>query len=830
MPRKRSKTSDPFASREAANYENPIPSREFIIAHLENRDGPASLKTISAELKLTDDVGLEALRRRMNAMLRDGQLLQNRRGDFCVIDRLSLLKGRVQGHKDGYGFFINDEGGDDLFINFREMNRVFDGDRVLVRASEFQHRGKDEAVIVEILERAHQQLVGRLIVENGVASVAPENRRICQNILISEGGRMSAEPGQMVMVELKQYPEKRKPAVGKVIDVLGEHMAPGMEIDVALRAHDIPFEWPDSVTQQLKGFVTEVTEKDAVKRVDLRKLPFVTIDGEDARDFDDAVYAEFRKEGGWTLWVAIADVSHYVAVGSALDKEAYERGTSVYFPEQVIPMLPELLSNGLCSLNPHVDRLTMACEMTIAGDGEMLGYRFCEAVIHSHARLTYNKVNSMLMDTDAPDRESLLVEYQAVVPHLQTLQDLFEVLQVARVARGAIDFETTEVRMMFGEDRKIERIVPVTRNDAHKLIEECMLCANVAAADFLDSHKLPGLYRVHGKPSVEKLNNLREFLDSLGLRLEGEYAPRAANYRDLLAGIKERPDARLIQTVLLRSMLQAVYSPDNEGHFGLSFDAYAHFTSPIRRYPDLLVHRAIRSVVRSRKQTAKVIRTDATKPMARKDIYPYTMDQMEELGAHCSTNERRADEAVRDVMDWLKCEYMQERVGDTHVGVITGVTAFGLFIELNDVYVEGLLHISALKNDYYQFDGVHHCLQGERFGVTYQLGDSVEIRVARVNLDERKIDFELASDDGSDQQDRNKAPRRKQGRPGASKSDAKPARKSGRAKAAKEGAKRGKAAVSKKRKPAAKGAKPSAAGGAKSPAAKPKKATRAPKS
>jgi ribonuclease R len=811
MPRKRSKTSDPFASREAANYENPIPSREFIIAHLESRDGPASLKALSVELKLTDDVGLEALRRRLNAMLRDGQLLQNRRGDFCVIDRLSLLKGRVQGHKDGYGFFINDEGGDDLFINFREMNKVYDGDRVLVRASGEQHRGKEESVIVEVLERAHKQLVGRFSVDQGVASVTPENKRICQDVLVVSGGQMSAKSGQMVIVDIQQYPAKRKLAVGKVIEVLGEHMAPGMEIDVALRAHDIPFEWPDAVAQQLKGFVTEVTEKDAANRVDLRKLPFVTIDGEDARDFDDAVYAEALTGGGWTLWVAIADVSHYVAVSSALDKEAYERGTSVYFPEQVIPMLPELLSNGLCSLNPDIDRLTMACEMTIAANGEMLGYRFCEAVIHSHARLTYNKVNAMLMDADAPDRQSLRTEYQAVVPHLQVLQALFEVLQVARVARGAIDFETTELRMMFGENRKIERIVPVVRNDAHKLIEECMLCANVAAADFLSSHKLPGLYRVHGKPSVEKLHNLREFLDSLGLRLEGEDAPCAANYRDLLLEIKERPDARLIQTVLLRSMLQAVYSPDNGGHFGLSFDAYAHFTSPIRRYPDLLVHRAIRSVIRSDKETVKVIRIDGTQAMVRKDIYPYTMDQMEDLGAHCSSNERRADEAVRDVMDWLKCEYMQERVGDAHVGVITGVTAFGLFIELHDIYVEGLLHISALKNDYYQFDGVHHCLQGERFGVTYQLGDSVEIRVARVNLDERKIDFELASDDGSDQKDKKKAPRRKQGRPGASKSDAKPARKSGRNTATKDGAKRGKAAVSKKRTSAAKGKKPSSA-------------------
>ncbi len=835
MSRKRSKNSDPFASREAANYENPIPSREFIIEHLEARDGPASLKVIARELKLADDTNYEALRRRLNAMLRDGQLLLNRRGDFGVIDRMSLLRGRVQGHKDGYGFFINDEGGDDLFINFREMNKVYDGDRVLVRPSGEQHRGKDEAAIIEILERAHKQLVGRFSLDEGVASVTPENKRICQDVLIASGGQMSAKPGQMVIVEIQQYPAKRKLAVGKVIEVLGEHMAPGMEIDVALRAHDIPFEWPDAVEQQLKGFVAEVTEKDAAKRVDLRNMPFVTIDGEDARDFDDAVYAEARIGGGWVLWVAIADVSHYVAVDSALDKEACERGTSVYFPEQVIPMLPELLSNGLCSLNPHVDRLTMACEMTIAADGEVETYRFCEAVIHSHARLTYTKVNDMLMATDAPERDSLRAEYKVVVPHLETLHGLYKVLHKARVQRGAIDFDTTEVRIVFGEERKIDRIVPVVRNDAHKLIEECMLCANVAAADFLSSHKLPGLYRVHGKPSVEKLNNLREFLDGLGLRLEGEYAPCAANYRDLLEEIKDRSDAHLIQTVLLRSMLQAVYSPDNEGHFGLSFDAYAHFTSPIRRYPDLLVHRAIRSVIRSRKQTAKVIRTEATKPMARKDIYPYTMDQMDELGAHCSSNERRADEAVRDVMDWLKCEYMQDRVGDTHTGVITGVTAFGLFIELNDIYVEGLLHVSALNNDYFQFDAVHHSLQGERFGVTYQLGDTVEIVVSRVNLDERKIDFELAADAQADGEGRKKAPRRKQGGSGAGRGGAKPAGKSrikpgsgakpgsARAKAAKEGAKRGKAAVSKKRKPAPKGKKPSTA-------AKPNKSEGAPKS
>ena len=761
MSRKRTNNADPFAAREAANYENPIPSREYLIEHLKRRDAPASLKVLARELNLADDQNFEALRRRLNAMLRDGQLLLNRRGDFGVIDRLSLLRGRVQGHKDGYGFFINDEGGDDLFINFREMNRVFDGDRVLVRPSGFQERGKEEGAIIEVLERAHKQLVGRFNLDEGVASVTPENKRICQDILIADGARMGAEAGQMVIVEIQQYPDKRKLAVGKVVEVLGEHMAPGMEIDVALRAHDIPFEWPEAVSQQIAGFSTEVSQEDADKRIDLRKKPFVTIDGEDARDFDDAVYAESRKGGGWTLWVAIADVSHYVAVDSALDKEAWNRGTSVYFPEQVIPMLPELLSNGLCSLNPHVDRLTMACEMTISAEGEMEQYRFCEAVIHSHARLTYTKVNAMLMDAEAPDREELRHEYQSVLAHLETLHDLFNVLQRSRIERGAIDFDTTEVRIVFGEGRKIERIVPVVRNDAHKLIEECMLCANVAAADFLASHKIPGLYRVHGKPSVEKLNHLREFLDGLGLRLEGEYSPRAAHYRDLLKEIAGRPDAHLIQTVLLRSMLQAVYSPDNEGHFGLAFDAYAHFTSPIRRYPDLLVHRAIRSVIRSRRSSSKVLRTDKTRPMVRKTIYPYSMDQMDELGAHCSFTERRADEAVRDVLDWLKCEYMQQHVGDHFQGVITGVTAFGLFIELKDIYVEGLLHVSALNNDYYHFDAVNHCLQGERFGMTYQLGDVVDIVVSRVSLDDRKIDFDLVDGPDAESRTRKRLPRRR---------------------------------------------------------------------
>ena len=742
MPRSKKPASDPFAKREAANYDKPIPSREFILTHLKERAGPATHELLCVELALEDEASMEALRRRLNAMQRDGQLMQNRRGAFGLIDKMNLLKGRVQGMKDGYGFFIPDGGGDDLYISSRQMNKVLDGDRVLVRPSEFEHRGKKEAVIVEVLERAHQYLVGRYFKDNGVGFVVPENPRINQDILVSEDSPCKARKGQVVSVEITVYPSKLNNAVGRVVEILGEHMAPGMEIDVALRTHSIPFEWPQEVTQALQKIDKQITASELQQRIDLRKLPFVTIDGEDARDFDDAVYAKTDKNG-WLLYVAIADVSHYVTLGSPLDQEAHLRGTSVYFPAQVIPMLPELLSNDLCSLNPHVDRPVMVCEMKLNSQGVMTDYCFFEGVIQSQARLTYTKVSQMLEHKDSVEGQQLRDQYQTVVPALETLYNLYKTLRAARELRGAIDFESVEQRIIFGTERKIERIVPVQRNEAHKLIEECMLCANVAAATFLQQHKLPGLYRIHETPSAEKLAKLREFIGELGLSLSGADKPSAKDYQNLVLQITERPDAHLIQTVLLRSMMQAVYSPDNVGHFGLAYEAYAHFTSPIRRYPDLLVHRAIRSVIRSKMTSSHVRRVEGAKAIQRARIYPYQQPDMIHLGEHCSLTERRADEAVRDVVLWLKCEYMLDHVGDTFAGVISGVTAFGLFIELQDIYVEGLLHVSALDNDYYHFDPAKHRLTGERTHFSYRLGDSIEIRVARVDLDERKIDFEL---------------------------------------------------------------------------------------
>ena len=525
-------------------------------------------------------------------------------------------------------------------------------------------------------------------------------------------------------------------------------MAPGMEIDVALRSFDIPHVWPEAVLKEAARLKPEVEEKDKHKRVDLRHLPFVTIDGEDARDFDDAVFCE--KPGGWKLltggfrlYVAIADVSHYVKVDSALDKEAVVRGNSVYFPERVVPMLPEELSNGLCSLNPHVDRLAMVCEITLSKSGKMTDYQFYEAVIHSHARLTYNKVSAMLEQPKSAEGKRLSAEYAEVLPHLKQLYSLYKVLLKARHTRGAIDFETQETRIVFGTDRKIAAIKPTERNDAHKLIEECMLCANVATAAFLQKHEIPALYRVHDAPPLERQEKLRAFLGELGLSLhKGKEGPTPKDYQALLEKIQGRPDFHVIQTVMLRSLSQAVYSAENHGHFGLNYEAYAHFTSPIRRYPDLLVHRAIRSVIRSRRDTPHVRREGApSMPKAR--IYPYDEAALEQLGEQCSMTERRADEATRDVVNWLKCEFMKDRVGETFPGVITAVTGFGLFVELTDIYVEGLVHVTAMPGDYYHFDPLHHRLSGERSGRSFRLGDGVEVRVMRVDLDERKIDFEL---------------------------------------------------------------------------------------
>lgn len=740
--KKQPPTQDPHAQREALTYENPIASREVILALLEKCKGPRNRDEIADMLGMTDEEQLEALRRRLIAMARDGQIVSNRKGSFGRLDKMNLVRGRVQGHRDGYGFVITPETTEDVYLSNRQMRRVFDGDEVVVRLDGRGFRGRKEGSIVEILKRNTTQIVGRYRLERGVHYVKADNPKIVQDIMIAPEHTLGASVGQLVVVDIVEYPVRDRPAIGHVVEVLGDHLAPGMEIDVAIRSHGIPHVWPQEVVEQAEQLQPVVGEEDKLARFDLRDLPLVTIDGEDARDFDDAVYCETKRSGGWRLYVAIADVSHYVQPGSALDEEAASRGNSVYFPDFVVPMLPEALSNGLCSLNPEVDRLCLVCEMTISAGGRVSGFKFYEAVMHSHARLTYTQVGQVLAER-GDVRSGIRKQFHKVVKQLDTLQDLYRVLREERNQRGAIDFETQETRIIFDEQRKIERIVPVQRNDAHKLIEECMLAANVCAAKFLEQLKIPAIYRVHESPKEQKLELLREYLAGLGLGLRSRGRVTPQDYQEVLQSVEGRPDAHLIQTMLLRSMNQAVYQPENKGHFGLAYDGYTHFTSPIRRYPDLLVHRAIRYVIRSNIDTNKVKRHPDAAPLTREQIYPYGIDEMLVFGEQCSLTERRADDATRDVISWLKCEYLQDRVGEVFPGVISAATSFGLFVELKDIYIEGLVHITALPQDYYVHVPAQHRLIGERSRRVFTMGDELTVRVVGVNLDERKIDFEV---------------------------------------------------------------------------------------
>ena len=711
---------DPMAEREAQKYEFPVPSRVAVTQLLAKRGELLSFEDIAAAFSVSGERDRDAFARRLRAMERDGQLHCNRRGLYGLPQKMDMVRGRVVAHPDGFGFLVPDEGGEDLFLPPGAMRAVMHGDRVMARVVGRDRRGRREGAVVEVLERARTRVVGRFAARQRVGFVAPEDRRITQDILIPAGEEGGAREGQIVVAEITQPPTRRAPPAGRVVEVLGEHLAPGMEIEIAIRNHDIPHAWPADVRREAEAFAPVMPPEAAQGRLDLRDLPLVTIDGEDARDFDDAVYAE-RDGRGFRLIVAIADVAHYVQPGSALDAEAAKRGNSVYFPQHVIPMLPEALSNGLCSLNPRVDRLCMVCEMHIGPQGEIRNYRFREGVMRSHARLTYTQVAAMLVDKS----EALRREHAPLVPHLEDLYALFKALHAARRERGAVDFELPETRIVFDEHRKIKEIRPLQRNDAHRLIEECMLAANVCAAEYLKKHKVPAPYRIHEGPPPDKLVELREFLSELGLSLGGGGSPQARHYAKLLKAVARRPDTRLIQTVLLRSLSQAVYSPDNIGHFALGFEHYTHFTSPIRRYPDLLVHRAVKCLLRG-------------KPC---DMRP---ERMQEASDHCSMTERRADEATRDVVRWLKAEYMLEHIGAEFDGVISGVTNFGVFVELTDVYIDGLVHITALGNDYFHYEPGKHRLLGERTRKVYRLSDKVRVKVVRVNLDEARIDFELA--------------------------------------------------------------------------------------
>jgi ribonuclease R len=736
-----------------------IPSREEILGILRTASAPHDAASLARMLGVKPEE-IDGLTRRLNAMERDGQIKPDRSGNYQLAHSANFIEGRVSGHRDGFGFLIPDDASADIFLPEKEMQKVLNGDRVQVRIVGTDRRGRPEGTIVEVVERANTHVIGRLLNENGVWIVAPEDKRIGQDIQLA-GSPGKAKTGQVVSVELTEQPSRFSQPVGKIVEVLGDIDDPGMEIEIAVRKYGVPHEFSEAAKKLAAKLPSEVRAADIGERVDLRDVPLVTIDGEDARDFDDAVYCEPCKIGrlnGFRLIVAIADVSHYVRPNDALDVDALERSTSVYFPRRVIPMLPEKLSNGLCSLNPGVDRLTMVCDAVITAKGEIKAYQFYPAVIHSAARLTYNEVAAILGNTKGTEAG----RRARLVPHLLNLYTVYQALLQARHVRGAIDFETTETYIVCNAVGKIEQIIPRTRNEAHKLIEECMLAANVCAADLLERHKHPGVYRVHAPPTKEKLNQVRTFLKQVGLNLGGGDKPAASDYAELLNKIKSRPDAVLLQTMLLRSMQQAVYSPENIGHFGLSYESYAHFTSPIRRYPDLLTHRAIKAILHGKRYDPKGINTSVLNtmlsPAARKK---HAQDQAEgkkkaegdlaiweALGIHCSANERRADEASRDVEAWLKCYFIRDKLGEEFTGIITGVTTFGIFVQLDALFIEGMVHVTELGADHFKFDEARHELRGERTGIRYQLTDRVTVQVSRVDLDARKIDLRLVTEPG----------------------------------------------------------------------------------
>jgi ribonuclease R len=731
MPKKINKDSkDPFLQRESSRYDNPVASREYLLELINTQKVPVSIDHIAESLQYADEDRHEALRRRLQAMVRDGQIFKNRRGGFLSFDHMDLEKGVVQAHADGFGFLTPESGGKDIFLPERQMRKLMNGDRAAVKIESFdKRRDRREGFLISVLERAHETVVGRFYRESGIELVIPDDKRLNQDVLINREVGHSAEQGDIVIVQITEFPTQHNQPIGVIQQVLGHDQGPGMEVTIALNSHSIPHLWPDDVNKIVKTLPAKVAEEDKTDRQDLRELAFVTIDGSDARDFDDAVYCE-RTRTGFKLYVAIADVAHYVKPGSALDDEAQRRGTSVYFPGEVIPMLPEVLSNGLCSLNPQVDRLCMVCCMTINKQGGISRYEFSEAVIHSHARLIYEEVAILLFDQP----ETVDAEQKALIDKLIPLREVYAVLSDARKQRRAIEFETKEVVFKYNKNRKIETIEPIERNEAHKLIEECMIAANISAAKFLKKRKVPTLYRMHEGCNSDKLPNLVEFLASFGIHMTTD-KPTPADYANVIEQAHERPEFSMIQTIVLRSMLQASYGPDAKmGHFGLALSDYAHFTSPIRRYPDLIVHRGIKHCIKH----------------ATNEGYGYDLAAITSLGETCSRFERRADDATRDAADWLKCEFLQKHIGKQFNGQVSGVTSFGLFVQLDDLLIDGLVHVTSLKRDYYHYDPVNHRLVGELTSRQYQLGDRLTVEVSRVSLEDRKIDFDLIASHQND--------------------------------------------------------------------------------
>lgn len=731
------KIKDPHAKREAKNYANPIASREHILDLIKEQRKPIRFNLLAEKLGIFDDESRQALTYRLGAMIRDFQLSQNRQGEYSVFDENQLVTGRLTINKDGFGFVIADDGKKDIFVSARETRKAFHGDQVKVLVTRETKQGKRDGDIIHVIERRTTHLAGRLVHDTKSTRLVAENPKIHLSVFIDNTDQFSVTHDEIVSIEITKQPTLREAPRGIIKQVIGKTSDPGIEIEIATRNFDIPWEWPQAVLDETGPLGSKPETTDVKKRIDLRQHPFITIDGEDARDFDDAVYCETKKSGGWRLFVAIADVAHYVSIDSALDKEAYNRGTSVYFPERVIPMLPEKISNGLCSLMPNVDRLAMICEMTVSQNGRLSGYHFYEAVIHSHARLTYNEVGHYI-ESGQIDQKAML-EPSKVLSNISHLHALYETLKAHRSVRGAIDFDTQETRLQLGPNKKIESIIPVVRNDAHKLIEECMLLANVACARFLEKQAHPALFRVHEGPTQRKLETLSAYLGELGLSLFGGNKPTTKDYQALMSEITGREDAHLIQTMILRSMSQAKYEPDNQGHFGLAYNAYAHFTSPIRRYPDLMAHRAIKKCLYSPKVEKHIKRSPKQLQTSHQHRYPYDMDAMLVMGEHCSMTERRADDATRDVVAWLKCDFLASHIGEEYDGRITAVTPFGFFVELNDLFIEGLVHVSQLENDYFTADLQKQRLVGERTRKVYRLGDPIQVTVSGVDKEERRI-------------------------------------------------------------------------------------------
>lgn len=726
------------ASKERKPYKHPTPDRGKVLDFLRESGLPLKVEVILDEFGLKGQKMRTQLVEQLRVMVRAGQIIENRRGEFCLIERLNLVTGQVSGHRDGFGFVARDDGEEDVYLSAREMRALFDGDRVAIRISGEDRRGRTEGKLVEVLDRGVREIAGQFIRERGIGIVIPDNPKLSHRVLIAQGAAGEAEHGQIVVVRILDYPTRVEQATGEIIKIIGHPDDKGIATDIAIQSHAIPTDWPSEVTKQAATFGKEVPNTAKKDRVDLRGTNLLTIDGADARDFDDAVFCEPSGKG-YRVLVAIADVAHYVEQGSPLDKQAIRRGTSVYFPDRVVPMLPEALSNGLCSLNPNVDRLCMVCEMRVEPDGKVSRAKFYEAVMRSAARLTYTEVS----DFFTGERKDHIPS--SVHQDLENLHQVFKAFATNRRKRGAVELDIPQTRIEMDKDGAVKSIMAVNRNDAHRLIEECMIAANVQAAKFIRKNKIPGLYRVHAKPDADRFDDLRLYLVSLGLKVPHPDHVQPRDFNKMIEQVSDRPDSAAISMAMLRSMQHAEYTPKNIGHFGLALDAYAHFTSPIRRYPDLLVHRAIRHIVRGGKA----------------GNYPYEQDLMEHLGSVCSAHERRAEEATREVEAWLKCQYMEAKVGEQFPGVITGVTSFGAFVQIPELQIDGLVHVTSLANDYYKFDPGSQSLIGERTGNRYRLGDRLEVIVAKVDLETRRIDFNLVNDDHGGRASRPRKKKRK---------------------------------------------------------------------